>query len=201
MESMSTPAPATSRSTAALAQRGAVLIVALVVLALMSLAAASVVRSTDTANLIAGNLTFRHATLHASDIAGDRAWEELVTGTYSSKSYYFSTVQTNAPDFSSFQSIAEDAIWNNADVPCVDERGANVGCDDESAMRIQHVIERQCAADPDLASMDSIKENCDVDPATVNSVPPAIYFRVLIRARGPRGTLGFYELMISGPAV
>ncbi len=183
-------------------QCGAVLIIALLVLALMSLAAASVIRSSDTGNMISGNLAFRQATMHASDIAVDRAWEDLVPGSYTTKSHYFSTRQIASPDFSTPAKIVEDGVWDSDKVPCTDERGMNVGCDDDSGFRIQYVIERQCDADPDLASADDIKANCDVDPAHLGSTPDAvgIRFRIIVRARGPRGTLGLYEVMIGGPA-
>lgn len=185
-------------------ERGAVLIVALVVLVLMSLGAASVIRSTDTANLISGNLAFRQATMLASDIAIDRAWEELVPGAYATKSYYFSTRQTAAPDFRTPASVAADDIWNTDGIPCIDERGASVDCDGDAPFRIQYVIERQCDAEPDLANADSIKGHCDIDPATAGRSQPdevGIRFRVIVRARGPRGALGLYEAMIGGPAV
>lgn len=184
-------------------QRGAVLIISLLVLALMSLAAASVIRSSDTGNMISGNLAFRQATMHASDIAVDRAWEDLVPGSYTTKSHYFSTRQTASPDFSTPAKIAEDGVWDSDKAPCTDERGMSVDCGDDSGLRIQYVIERQCDADPDLASADDIKANCDVEPSTAARTEPdevGIRFRVIVRARGPRGTLGLYEVMIGGPA-
>lgn len=185
-------------------ESGAVLIIALMVLALMSLAAAGVMRSTDTGTLVAGNLAFRQATMHASDIAVDRAWEELVSGTYATKTNYYGTRQTASPNFSTSQSIASDTVWQAASVPCTDERGMNVDCAaDTGGFRIQYVIERQCATNPDLVNVNSIKAACSVDPLTASATAPGdlnIYFRVLIRARGPRGTLNFYEVLYSGPA-
>lgn len=196
--------------------RGAVLIIALIVLAVMSLAAMSVIRSTDTGTLVAGNLAFRHSTMHAADVAIDRAWEELVPGSYGDKAYYFSTRQTVAPsNFTTAQTIAAAAIWDSAEVPCFDERGRVVDCTaDTGDYRIQYIIERQCRNDPDLASARDIMIECAVDHQTAASasaaataagrpIDPAalsVYFRIIIRARGPRGTVGFYEAMVSGPA-
>ncbi|NMG73191.1 pilus assembly PilX family protein [Aromatoleum diolicum] len=186
-------------------QSGVVLIIALIVLALMSYAAASVIRSTDTGTLVAGNLAFRQATMHASDIALDQAWEDLVPGSYASRSNYFSTQQTASPNFSSAATIAADGVWDTAAVPCMDERGKTVDCTaDTGGFRIQYVIERQCDSSPDLGSADSIKARCNLDPATAAKTAPdelGIYFRVITRARGPRGTVNYYEAMIVGPAV
>jgi Tfp pilus assembly protein PilX len=186
-------------------QSGAVLIIALIVLALMSYAAASVIRSTDTGTLVSGNLAFRQATMHAADVAVDRAWEELVPENYATKAHYFSTRQTTTPNFSTALTIAEAGIWDTNSVPCIDERGMSVDCSsDTGGFRIQYLIERQCDVAPDLGDALSIKTQCDVDPATAARTAAnelGIYFRVIIRARGPRGTLKFYEVMISGPAV
>ncbi|HJV27134.1 MAG TPA: hypothetical protein VJ673_15720 [Aromatoleum sp.] len=186
------------------AQTGVVLIVALIMLALLSLAALGVIRATDTGTLVAGNLAFRQATMHASEVAVDHGWEELASGSFASKAYYYAIRQTGSPDLSSTAAIATSAIWDGNAVPCIDERGANTNCGtDTGGVRIQYVIERQCESAPDLSSADSIKSVCDVDPATAANTTPdtlGIYYRVIIRARGPRGTLGFYEAMISGPA-
>lgn len=204
--------PLSRRSSA---QAGVVLIVALVVLALMTLAAVSVIRSTDTGTLVAGNLAFRQATLHASDVAVDRAWEELVPKTYTSKTYYFSTRQTNSPNLTTLAGVAAASVWNSTAVPCFDERGSAVDCAaDAGGYRIQYLIERQCDTDPDLADARSIMLKCSVDPLYTASATAAavaakrevlpeelnIYFRVIVRARGPRGTVAFYEVMVSGPA-
>lgn len=183
--------------------RGAVLIIALVVLALMSLAAASVIRSTDTGTLVAGNLAFRQATLHASDIAIDRAWEELVPGNYQGKPYYYATRQTASPDLTTAASIAAASVWESSAVPCIDERGMNVDCAaDTGGFRIQYLIERQCDSAPDVTNVNSIKQRCAIDPVSVAASVPAdlgVFFRVLVRARGPKGTVNFYEVMLSGP--
>lgn len=200
--------PLTSRRSrrvpAAARSSGAVLIIALVVLALMSLAAASVIRSTDTGTLVAGNLAFRQATMHASDVAVDRAWEELVQGTYAGKAYYYGTRQTASPDFRTAAAVASSAVWDANAVPCTDERGMVVDCAAETGgFRIQYIIERQCETAPDVSDVNSIKARCAVDPLSASATSPGdlgVFFRVLVRARGPRGTVSFYEVMYSGPA-
>ncbi|NMG00706.2 hypothetical protein GPA27_25315 [Aromatoleum toluolicum] len=192
------------RVPAAVHASGAVLIIALVVLALMSLAAASVIRSTDTGTLVAGNLAFRQATTHASDVAVDRAWEELVQGTYTGKAYYYGTRQTASPDFTTAAAVASAVVWDSNAVPCTDERGMTVDCAAETGgFRIQYLIERQCETAPDVSDVNSIKARCAIDPLSASAASPGdlgVFFRVLVRARGPRGTVSFYEVMYSGPA-
>ena len=60
-------------------QRGATLFIALIVLVALSLAGVSLMRSTDAANLIVGNLGFKKAALHATDQAVQRT-TALLTG-------------------------------------------------------------------------------------------------------------------------
>ncbi len=53
-------------------QRGVVLLIALIIMVVMTLAGIGMMRSVDTGSIIAGNLAFKQATLHAND-AGTRA--------------------------------------------------------------------------------------------------------------------------------
>lgn len=53
-------------------QRGVVLLIALIILVVMTLAGIGMMRSVDTGSMIAGNLAFKQATLNAND-AGTRA--------------------------------------------------------------------------------------------------------------------------------
>ena len=54
-------------------ERGTIIFIALIVLVAMSLAGIALMRSVDTANLIAGNLAFKNAIA----FQGDTFWEEL----------------------------------------------------------------------------------------------------------------------------
>lgn len=60
-------------------QSGAVLFIALIVLVAMMLASIALVRSVDTANVIAGNLAFKQAALQASDFGVEAAVTTLPT--------------------------------------------------------------------------------------------------------------------------
>lgn len=205
-------------------EAGVVLLVVLIVLVLMSLAAASVIRSTDTGTLVAGNLAFRQATMYAGDIAINRAVEELQSGAYTARTYYRSVFYfkdaAGKPNFKDAGRIASDAIWESTAVPCIDENGRATNCAiDTGNYRIQYVIERQCKSDPVLTDGEDIRSKCTVDPETVaqaaadafakksgSTVPPIeastldVYYRVIIRARGPRGGVNFYEAMLAAKA-
>lgn len=60
-------------------QRGVTLFIALIVLVVLALAGTAMMRSTDAANVIAGNLGFKKAALHATDQGVQRAGA-LITG-------------------------------------------------------------------------------------------------------------------------
>ncbi|AKU14214.1 hypothetical protein AzCIB_4321 [Azoarcus sp. CIB] len=206
------------------AEAGVVLLIALIILVLMSLAAASVIRSTDTGTLVAGNLAFRQATMYAGDIAINRAVEELQSGAFTARTYYRSAFYfkdaAGKPNFKDAGRIASDAIWESTAVPCIDENGRATNCATDSGnYRIQYVIERQCKSDPVLTDGEDIRSKCTVDPETValaaadafakksgSTVPPIeagkldVYYRVIIRARGPRGGVNFYEAMLAAKA-
>jgi Tfp pilus assembly protein PilX len=60
-------------------ERGVVLLVALIILVALTLAGVALIRSVDTANIIAGNLSFRESAVHAGERSTQTAinWLEL----------------------------------------------------------------------------------------------------------------------------
>jgi len=183
-------------------QGGLVLFVTLIVLIAVTLGTIAIVRSMDTSNVISGNFAFKQAAMQASDRAITDALNNLPTivaaagGNTNVASRYYSTRQ--AP----IDTLGIPTVVNWASVDCRDED--NNACDpavDNGRYRIQYVIERQCAANPDLADMADIKAKCDYE--VVQATPPeaiAVRYRVIVRVQGPRNATGMYEVMLSGPA-
>jgi len=60
-------------------QRGVSLVIALISLIAMTLAGLALIRAVDTTNLISGNLAFRQATLHTTDVGVETAFATLDT--------------------------------------------------------------------------------------------------------------------------
>ena len=60
-------------------QQGVIVFIALIVLVAMTLAALSLIRSTDTGNLIAGNVAFKSATASAGEQVVESAYRLLLT--------------------------------------------------------------------------------------------------------------------------
>ena len=68
-------------SSDARGQRGVIVFIALIVLVAMTLAALSLIRSTDTGNVISGNLAFKQGTANASETVLESAYRiDLVVG-------------------------------------------------------------------------------------------------------------------------
>jgi len=200
-------------------ERGVVLFIALIVLVAMTMAGIALIRSTDTASVIAGNIAFRQAALQESDTGVDAAFravgDPLGSGYVANKAVtsaprYYAVMQTlsanGAPTLLDSMSPA-DAL-SNADVY------GTAGGFGPNGNRVRYVIERMCnpvsggTAAP--ASEAEIKANCiTYIPASVsnssrnagrirlNSVTsPSVYYRVTVRVDGPRGTVSMAQSII-----
>ncbi len=75
-------------------QRGAALFIALIALVFMMLAGIAMVRSVDTSNVIAGNLTFRQASLSVADVATETAFTAM---NHPTSGFVITTIDANSP--------------------------------------------------------------------------------------------------------
>ena len=132
-------------------QQGIVLFVALIALVVMALAAVALIRSSDTSGVISGNLAFKEATTHAADTGIERAFNALPA----LKIVTAGGVNTDVPNqyFSLMQAVDPSGVptaINWANVPCYDTAAgaAAINCADQSAYRVQYVIDRLCTTAP-----------------------------------------------------
>lgn len=161
-------------------ERGAALLVTLVVMALMALGLLSFSRSADTANLIAGNTAFRQAATQAAEIGIEQAAdyiENLANPDHTVPYVYYAA------------RLARDAD----DLPLV--AWDSIASQQVGAYRVQQVLERMCDATPVIDPMtqctgrtapqqNSQKANTQGPP----QLPPAIYYQVTVRVTGPRNS-------------
>lgn len=185
-------------------QQGMVLMVVLVVLGLMFLAGAGVMRAVDTGNVISGNFSFQQQAVQASDRAVTDAMNTLAAavggggGNTAIGNRYYNVRQVGV-DARGFPSAIN---WSN--VACVNELGAVVAdCSTDSGnYRVQYVIERLCSSNPDMTNIADIRAKCEYEASdtALSATSIALRYRVIIRVRGPRGTEGWFEAMVSGPA-
>ena len=180
-----------------------VLIVVLSVLALMFLAGIGVLRVTGTGNVVAANFSFQQQ----ATLASDRA----ITDALNTLAGIVPSGGGNNPVANRYVNVeqAVDAkgiptTINWANVTCVDETGVVVTdcAADSGKFRVQYFIERRCSSNPDFTSLPDIRAKCEYEPSSsaAGASTIALRYRVLIRVRGPRGTDGYYEAMVSGPA-
>lgn len=187
-------------------QRGIVVFISLIVLVVMTLAALGLVRSIDTATLIAGNMAFKQASLHLADIGTEAAANELER---------FATTSADAPYPSSCG--GNGACRYYPVMQTLDSRGApsttnwgNVAYTKDvtfpstfngnsvipSGYNIQFVVERLCSGTlpiTDLASNCYAKQSAEGEGGSKKSGSPKftsiakLYYRATIRVSDARG--------------
>jgi len=185
-------------------QQGMALLLVLVVLAITLLAGMGVLKAVQTGNALAGNFSFRQVALQASDRAVSDALDEIANrvaggaGNSAVANRYLAVVDGTV------NALGVPASIDWTAVSCADEKGALIAdcAQDDGSFRVQYVVERRCAANPDLANIADIRARCEYEPspASVSAATTALRYRVLIRVRGPRGTESWFEAVVSGPA-
>lgn len=191
------------------AERGVVLFVALIVLVIMSLAAAVIARSVFSGNRVAGNLAFQQAATQASDVGVEQAvrWLEARAGTVALNN----TIGPNPPaaqnNYLALRQDPDRAInqswenfWQNQLAPFVNDAGQVAG------NNISYVIQRMCNAQGDPAG----GIGCNTSPVTFAGAGSSkgsgvvaltatgqIYYRITVRVAGPRNAVSFVQAMVA----
>jgi Tfp pilus assembly protein PilX len=191
------------------AQRGVILFIALIVLVAMSLAGIALMRSVDTNVLIAGNLAFRQGATLAADrgVEDARAYLAANAGGNTLHNdqpvpYYWANWQAGV-DLIGIGSAADDYNWSNAN---------NLGAD-AGSNEVRYVIHRLCttAGDPSGAGTSCVKaaSGAGTSPSASGTkgvvaygtaALPGIsstYYRVTVRATGPRNTISYVQAVLN----
>jgi type IV pilus assembly protein PilX len=186
--------------------RGAVLFIALIVLVAMTLAGIAIMRSVDTATLIAGNLAFKQGTMQSSDNGIEQAYQWLLANRptlslnnagQGYNSGYATPVWTNA------------ATWTNS---------VNLGLD-PAGNTISYQIHRMCNCADTLYNgvcATGQSNQCALDNPTGTGAPPPpaagdsftvgapgylqdprVYYRITVRTQGPRSTVSYVQSMVA----
>ena len=186
-------------------QKGLVLFVALIAMVAMLLAGIALMRSTDTANVLAGNFAFKESSLQAADLGMDMAFAALptlaTTGNVPVQNQYFTVMQpVNAAG------VPNGINWQNVPKTPVPNTGNSV----------QYVIERMCQGTPTdttngpvPTNITDIAQYCVTVPtqslhAGSMSVGDAtftgsgtVYYRTTVLVTGPRGATSMVQGVIS----
>ncbi len=187
------------------AQRGVVLIIALVVLVAMSLGGVAILRSVDTSTLIAGNYAFRQGALQGANMGIETAinWISQNQSNLGADStgYYSWTSRLGTQRFA----WEEPSSWTNA---------ATVGTD-AAGNTVQYVIHRLCTI-PGQAGAVTPPNPCatnigsggataydapaegssNVGGSSAFTAPTKMYLRVIARSMGPRNSVSYVQAMV-----
>jgi Tfp pilus assembly protein PilX len=178
-------------------QRGVSLIVALIALVALTLAGLALIRSADTSNVISGNLAFREASLHATDVGGETALTTLATiATSSADASYPAGCAAGACNYYPTLQAATTA----AGVPTVIDWTAVPKTIVDSSYAVQYVIDRLCdgptpVTDVATKCMNLTGTSVGSKKAGAVSFTSAsqIYYRVTIRVVGPRNSVSIVQ--------
>ena len=183
------------------AQRGMVLLMALIVLVAVMIAGIAMIRSVDTATLVSGNLAFQQAATYAADKGVEKALvmlkQKQADGTLDnndpSNGYYASLRSTDSP--ASGQSWQE--FWSSTLSGAAYDVGA-----DQFANHIYYVVHRQCANPKPPGSGGLCVASPAVTKASGNAqeagevelqAASQIYYRITVRVSGPRRTESYVQ--------
>lgn len=188
-------------------QKGVVLIISLIVLVAMTMAGVALMRSVDTATVVAGNVAFKEAAIQVADRGTQEAVRWLVAnsagavlqGTNESVGY-FSNRPVVEPDW-----YEEDA-WSTS----VSVAG---GVPDASGNRVRYLIHRMCTQPDTAYNADNagVSNECALyysatavassggsmavgSPQFVGR--PQLYYRVTTRVDGPRNTISVIQTSV-----
>jgi Tfp pilus assembly protein PilX len=187
-------------------QRGVMLIIALIVLVAMTMAGIAMMRSVDTATIVAGNIAYKQSSVSAADQGLQTGYWWLSSNATGSTLHgdntgagYLSSVPTTEPDW------MNNGSWSNA-------FALNGDNPDAYGNRIHYLVHRMCpvpncapdatclgnantcGTTPDLRAISG--DGLDHSKAGFWTLPPQIHYRITARAIGPRNSITVVQTMV-----
>jgi len=195
------------RSSPARKQQGVVLIIALIVLVSMTLAAIGMSRSVDTANLVAGNLGFKQATMQSSDLGVQAATTWLATASAGT------TLQNDsAADGYHSAAPGSDPNWEDINSWTGGSVVINGGQADAAGNTVRYMIHRMCTQPntPYNGSNGGVANQCAMNFPTGSTCDgcsmavgspqfagqPQLYYRITTRVDGPHDTVSIVQVNV-----
>ena len=174
-------------------QEGVVLMIALIMLVAMSLAGVALMRSVETAVIVAGNFAFKEAGVQVADRGVQEAARWLSANSAGTTLYndnptngYYSSLPAQDPNYFELDSWASTVLMD--------------ATPDASGNIVRYVIHRMCNI-PSM-SWDDPTQECGKQRSNQTSGggskrrdapelagPPILYYRVTTRVDGPRNTV------------
>ena len=176
------------------------LVVALIVLAALALAGAALIRAVDTTAAIAGNLSFREASIPPVNAAVEEAFAVL----YESGLVADRGQSSAGSGYYAMRQPGEDARGVPRALQKLDAQFPVRTIDAGNGFTVRYVIERMCAQPGPATAV-----HCALVPPLSSAVPAADpetappmvpVFRVSVRVDGPRGALTYAQAAIRDSA-
>ena len=177
-------------------QRGVVLVIALIVLVALTLAGVALIRSVDTTNLIAGNMSLHQSAIHAGERSTELAINWLQAN--NSETLYKPAAGYRAvrqdPTAASWDAFWNDTLKTQAVSIAADAAGNTVAyvihrlCEKEGAPRLANCS--RPAPDPEKAHYQS----GEVNPQATSK---QVYYRITTRIAGPRHTVAYLQTIVA----
>jgi Tfp pilus assembly protein PilX len=186
-------------------QSGAVLLIALVVLIAMTLSALSLIRSVNTTNLIAGNLSFHESALLFAERSTEIALNDYLSPNCDIGN---STLYTSSRDHGYRAVRADPAAGQNWETFWEDtlEAQSKVGdTDASSGNKVSYVIHRLCDKEGDPRKEETKCSKPPVDTSDSSrdggkdplATPSQVYYRITSRVAGPRNTVVYTQTVVA----
>jgi len=182
-------------------QRGVSLVIALISLIAMTLAGLALIRAVDTTNLISGNLAFRQATLHTTDVGVETAFATLdtvIVPTSLDSEYPAGCAAGACNYYPTRQPVNADGELTPIDWTLVPSTVV------DGSYAVQYVIDRQCdgpAPVTDVAGqcMRTADQTAGSKKAgaIVFTSATQVYYRATIRVVGPRDTVRLVQTIFA----
>jgi type IV pilus assembly protein PilX len=187
------------------AQKGVVLLIALIVLVVMTMAGLSLLRSVDVATLITGNMAFQQAAIQYGDVGTETAvgWLETNAGTNLHNNVAGSGYAASRQDPVAGQTW--DAFWTA--VLSAQKYQVPPLAGDTTGNVVEYAIQRLCATAGDPTAVGT---NCSVPQTTSSSSASSkgagvvalqyngqIYYRITSRITGPRNTISYVQVIVA----
>jgi Tfp pilus assembly protein PilX len=200
-------------------ERGIVMFIALLVMVALSLAGIALIRSADTATVVAGNLAFKQAAISAVDRSFEQAvaalFDPVASPAVPNPVIADKTVDLPAQNyFACVQAVGGGCLPAGVPIPEIPDvlttpakiaaAGLNTGLVpiDAASNKSYYVIERMCAN-----AGAAVGSNCNLSSAALGADagtqhyealvrPGDAYYRVTVRVAGPRKTVAYAQAIL-----
>lgn len=200
-------------------ERGLVLVMVMIVMVAMMFAGVAMLRSVDTATLIAGNMSFRQAATHQGDIGIETAaaWlgsQNAATSTvlqsdHTANGYYSKLINpASNQSWDNYWSLSLDPTPVARPVSAAVNSGNVYTLATVNGYTVSYVIHRMCP----LAGVPGATTNtCTASPtggvlgsnshkagqSFQGQANAAVYYRITSRIEGPRNTVSYVQAVVS----